>query len=72
MGDQQRGKRRLAKQMLLAQLGFSVLGVWLPQAWTIAMFYAPFLIPAAITLFLGDAISDTYIKSASLRSPSQL
>ena len=64
----ERGKRKLARQMLVVQLGVSVLGIWMPQAWVIAQFYAPFLIPAAITLFIGDAISDSYIKSTSIRT----
>jgi len=70
MTPNERGKRRLARQMLVFQLTMSVLGVWVPQAWVIAQFYAPFLIPAAITLYLGDAISDTYLKASSDRSVS--
>lgn len=56
----ERGKRKLARQILFAQLVFSVLGMWYPIAWTMAMFYAPFLIPSAIALYLGDAVQHAY------------
>jgi len=68
--EEGRGKRTLAKRMLVAQLAVSVAAIWIPQAWVIAQFYAPFIIPAAITLYLGDAVSDTYLKSASARNTS--
>lgn len=68
MTPNERGKRRLARQMLVFQLTVSVLGIWVPQAWVIAQFYAPFLIPAVITLYLGDAVSDTYLKASSNRN----
>lgn len=66
----ERGKRRLARQILLVQAGVSILGIWVPQAWVIAQFYAPFLIPAAILLFTGDAVSDAYVKGVTIRNPS--
>ena len=56
----ERGKRKLARQMLFAQLVFSLLGMWYPIAWQMAMFYAPFIIPSAIALYLGDAVQHAY------------
>jgi len=68
MTKNERGKRRLARQLLLFQAALTVTGFWAPIGWTMAQFYAPFLIPAAITLFLGDAVSDAYIKSSARRN----
>lgn len=56
--------------MLLFQAGLSIASFWLPHAWVMATFYAPFIIPAAITLYLGDTISDVYIKNTSTRDSS--
>lgn len=67
----ERGKRRLAQQLLLFQAALTIIGIWVPVGWTMAQFYAPFLIPAAITLFIGDAVSDAYIKSSSSRNASR-
>lgn len=67
MNNESRGKRRFAVAMMSFQLAVSVLGAWNPYFWSVAQFYAPFLIPASITLFLGDAVSDTWIKSVSIR-----
>jgi len=53
--------------MLGILLLFTVASIWIPQAWIITQYFAPWIIPAAMTLFLGDATADAYLKSKGVR-----
>jgi len=50
-----RGKRRLAKQLLVYNGLVLTVGVWFPEALDIGKFVTPFIFPSAIGLYTADA-----------------
>ena len=63
--SEDRGKRRLAKQLLLYNGIMLTAGILVPEALDIGKFIAPFVFPAAIGLFIGDA----YFESKRITNP---
>jgi len=68
MTKSERGKRRLARQLLLCEAALTVAGFGIPEAWAMAKFFAPYLIPSAVGLFIGDA----YFKNSSSRASNSV
>jgi hypothetical protein len=50
-----RGKRVLARQLLVFNGAMLIAGLWYPEALDIGKFILPFVFPSAIGLFIGDA-----------------
>ena len=51
----ERGKRRLAQQLLVYNGLMFIAGFWYPEALDIGKFITPFVFPSAVGLFIGDA-----------------
>jgi len=63
--DLSRGKRTLAKQLLVFNGAMAVTALWLPEAMELTKFLVPFVFPSAIGLYIGDA----YFHSKSISTP---
>lgn len=64
----ERGKRTLGRQLLVFEGALAILGLHIPEALDLAKFFAPYIIPAATGLFIGDA----YFHNKSYPSASPL